>query len=243
MECMLYYWGMGTTTTAYTLRDRGTDLLVETWVEPDGKKPNRARLLVDGAEVDTAAGDEVGHVDLGQESGHPTRVAWWWKGRVATCVLVEPGHGDVRRRSVPYAPPSGTRAARIHAWGEAHPHLYAARHVVINVGGTILAILGVSALLKALFSGLLPAIDVDLPDLHPPEWVKYLDPTRYLAPLFQWVQPLLDRLLGWIPDVELGWAKYVIGFLVAVSIAVREVRRRKRVADETATDEQENHRP
>ena len=106
---------MSTTTATYTLRDRGTDLLVETWVEPADKKPNRARLLVDGAEVDTAAGDEIGHVDLGRESGHLTRVVWWWKGRVATCVLVEPGHGDVRRRSVLYAPPSGTRAARVHA--------------------------------------------------------------------------------------------------------------------------------
>ena len=237
MECVLYYYAMSTTTATYTLRDRGTDLRVETWVEPEGKKRNRARLLVDGAEVEQGASDEIGHVDLGKDSGHPTRVAWWWTGRVANCVLVEPGQGEVRRRSVPYAPPSGTRAARVHAWGEAHPRLYAVRHVVINVGGTILAILGVSAILKALFSGLLPAIDLGLPDLHPPEWLKYLDPTRYLAPLFEWVPPLLDKLLGWIPDVELGWAKYVIGFLVAVSIAVREVRRRKRVAQETALDE------
>ena len=40
--------------------------------------------------------------------------------------------------------------------------------------------------------------------------------------------PLLT-LFGWIPDVELGWLKYVIGFVIAVSIAVREVRRRRRV--------------
>ena len=126
---------MSTTTATYTLRNRGTDLRVETWVEPEGKKRNRARLLVDGTEVDEGASDEIGHVDLGKDSGHPTRVAWWWTGRVANCVLVEPGQGEVRRRSVPYAPPSGTRAARVHAWGEAHPHLYAARHVVINVGG------------------------------------------------------------------------------------------------------------
>ncbi|MET0997509.1 MAG: hypothetical protein ABWX73_02235 [Marmoricola sp.] len=223
-------------TTTYTLRDRGTELRVETWVEPEGTKRNRARLLVDGAEVDQGASDEIGNVDLGQESGHPTRVAWWWTGRVARVLLVEPGHGDVRRRSVPYAPPPGTRAARLHAWGEAHPHLYAARHVVLNVGGTILAILGVSALLRAL----LPAIDLGwLPDLHPPEWLKYLDPTRYLAPLLEWVPPLLDRLFGWIPDVEAGWLKYVIGFVVAVSIAVRETKRRKKLAEEAPADSQE----
>ena len=169
---------MATTLTTYTLRDRGTDLRVETWVEPEGKKRNRARLLVDGTEVDEGAAEEIGHVDLGAESGHPTRVVWWWTGRVAKCLLVEPGKGDVRRRSVPYAPPPGTRAARLHAWGEKHPNLYAARHVVINVGGTVLAILGVSALLKAIFGGLLPSLDLGwLPDLHPPEWLKYLDPS------------------------------------------------------------------
>lgn len=234
---------MSTATASYTLRAHGADLRVETWVEQGEKKPNRARLLVDDAEVDAGTSDEIGHVDLGQESGHPTRVVWWWTGRVANCVLVEPGQGDVRRRSVPYAPPAGTRQARLHAWGEAHPNLYAARHVVINVVGTVLAILGVSALLKALFSGLLPALDVDLPDLHPPEWVKYLDPSRYLAPLFQWVEPLVDRLLGWLPEVELGWMKYVVGFLVAVSIAVREVRRRKRVAaEQTDPGQQNGHR-
>jgi len=228
---------MTTTLATYTLRDRGTDLRVETWVEPEGKQRNRARLLVDGTEVDEGAAEEIGHVDLGEESGHPTRVAWWWTGRVAKCLLVEPGQGDVRRRSVPYAPPPGTRAARLHAWGERHPHLYAARHVVINVGGTILAILGVSALLRAIFGGLLPSLDFGwLPDLNPPEWLKYLDPSRYLAPLFEWVPPLLDKLFGWIPDVDTGWLKYVIGFLVAVSIAVREVRRRRQVAQEAPTD-------
>jgi hypothetical protein len=215
----------------YTLRDRGTELRVETWVAPGERKPNRARLLVDGEAVDELAGDEIGHIDLGQESGHPTRVSWWWTGRVSACALVEPGHGEVRRRSTPYAPPPHTRAARVHAWGEAHPTLYAARHVVLNLGGTILAILGVGALLKALFSGLLPVIDLGrLPDLRSPDWLKYLDPARYLAPLFEWVPPLLERLLGWVPDVELGWLKYVIGFLVAVTVATREARRRKRVA-------------
>ncbi len=223
-----------TSTTTYTLRDRGTALTVETWVEPTEKKrPNRARLLVNGTEVDQAAGDEIGHVDLGEDAGHPTRVAWWWTGRVARCDLVEPGHGDVRRRSVPYAPPADTRAARLHAWGERHPTLYAARHVVINALGTAIAILGIGALVSAFFGRLLPAIDLDwLPDLSAPNWLKYLDPARYLAPLFAWVPHLLDQLLGWVPDVELGWAKYVIGFLVAVSVAVREVRRRKRTAED-----------
>ncbi len=134
--------------------------------------------------------------------------------------------------------PPATRAARLRAWGVRHPNLYAARHVVINVGGTVLAILGVSALLKAIFGGLLPSLDLGwLPDLHPPEWLKYLDPSRYLAPHFEWVPPILDKLFGWIPDVDTGWLKYAIGFAVAVSIAVREARRRKRVAQEAPTED------
>jgi hypothetical protein len=214
--------------SSYTLRHRGTDLVIETSVARGEKQPNRARLLVGGVEVDSGCTDEVGRVELGTESGHPSRVTWWWTGRVSGCAFVEPGHGDVRRRSVPYAPPSGTRAARLHAWGEAHPNLYAARHVVINVGGTILAVLGVGALLRAL----IPVVDLDwLPDvgLGAPGWLRYLDPSRYLAPLFDWVAPLVDWLVGWIPDVDLGWWKYVAGFLFAVSIAVQETRRRKRV--------------
>ena len=230
---------MSTTgTTTYTLRDRGTELTIETWVDA-GRRPNRARLLVDGAEVDRGAIDEIGHVDLGAEAGHPTRVVWWWRGRVARCDLVEPGHGDVRRRSVPYAPPAGTRAARVHAWGATHPALFATRHVVLNLLGTAAAALGIGALLSALVNGLLPHLDLDwlpaLPDA--PDWLRYLDPARYLAPLFTWVSPLLDALLGWIPDVDLFWAKYVVGFLVAVTVAVREVRRRRRTA---ADSEQES---
>jgi hypothetical protein len=234
---------MSTIPTTYTLRAHGSDLRVETWVQTGEKKPNRARLLVDGTEVDEQCGDEIGHVDLGKESGHPTRVSWWWTGRVSGCLLVEPGQGEVRRRSVPYAPPPGTRAARVHAWGEAHPALYAARHVVFSVLGTAAAVLGISALINAFIAGLLPHVDLGwLPDVDAPDWLRYLDPARYLAPLFQWVPPLLDTLLGWVPGVELGWLKYVIGLLVAISVAVRETRRRKRVAAEGAAPDTQNDR-
>ncbi len=224
--------------TTYSLRDRGVQLRVEIWAAPGERKPNRARLLVGEVEVESGVADEVGHLDLGQDAGHPTRVVWWWTGHVAGCALVEPGHGDVRRRSVPYAPPAGTRAARVHAWGVAHPGLYASRHVVLQVVGTAIAILGISAIIRAFISELLPRIDFSwLPDFDLPEWLKYLDPAYWLAPLFRWVPPFLDRLLGWIPDFELGWVKYVIGFLFAVTVAVRETRRRKRINQVSAEKE------
>lgn len=226
---------MHTTTATHTLRRDGLDLTVETWVG-EGKKMNNARLLVDGTEVESGAAEEIGSVELGKDTEHHTRVAWWWTGRVARCALIEPGSGHERHRSTPYAPPPGTRAARLHAWGERHPKLYAARHVVINVVGTLAAILGIGALVSAFFGRLLPAIDLpDLPDVNWPDWLKYLDPGRYLEPLLGWIPPLLEKLFGWLPDWELGWLKFVIGFLIAVSIAVREVRRRKRVATERGT--------
>ena len=222
------------------MRHRGADLTVETWIG-EGKHKNGARLLVDGTEVDTGTAEEIGSVELGKDTDHHTRVAWWWTGRVARCALIEPGVGKEQHRSTPYAPPPGTRAARVHAWGERHPHLYAARHVVLNLLGTAAAILGIGALMGLLFGRLLPAIDLpDLPEIDWPDWLEYLDPARYLAPLLDWIPPLLDRIFGWIPDWELGWLKYVIGFLVAVTIAVREVRRRRRTqADEPTTQDHE----
>jgi hypothetical protein len=142
--------------------------------------------------------------------------------------------------TVPTSPRPG-RAARWRAWRETHPRLYAARHPVLQLLGTAAALLGIGALVRAFVAGLLPHIS--LPDLSAPEWLRYLDPARYLAPLFGWVAPLLDQLLGWAPELELGWAKYVIGFLVAVTVGVREARRRRRVATESAADRQHNDSP
>lgn len=110
--------------------------------------------------------------------------------------------------------------------------------------GTAAAVLGIGALVQAFVSGLLPRLELGwLPDLAAPEWLKYLDPGRYLAPLLGWVRPLIDRLHGWVPDVELGWAKYAVGFLLAVTVAVRETRRRKRVGEAPVDEPREDDRP
>ena len=239
---MLYYWAMSTTTATYTLRHRGADLTVETSVG-EGKAKNLARLVVDGTEVDAGTAEEIGSVELGQDTEHHTRVAWWWTGRVGTVALIETGAGEERHRRLPYAPPPGTRAARVHAWGERHPTLYAARHVVINVLGTAAAVFGIGALLSALVPRISLGWLPDLPEINAPDWLKYLDPARYLAPLLDWIPPLIDRLFGWIPDWELGWLKYLIGFVIAVSIAVREVRRRQRVDAENAARTRDEDSP
>ncbi len=213
----------------YTLRDRGHDLTVETWVEP-GRKPNRARLLVDGTEVDQAQADEIGDVRLGRGTSHHTKVSWWWRGRLAGVALVEPGHAEEHRRRIPYAPPPGTRAARLHAWGEAHPRLWAARHVAGWAAGTLVALLGVNVAIRLLTGwisfGWLPDLPA-LPDLPSIPWP---DAPAWWTALWTWVGDtltrVLDLLLGWVPDEP--WVRYAVGLAVAVAVAVGEVRRRER---------------
>lgn len=98
---------------------------------------------------------------------------------------------------------------------------------MFNLLGTAATVLGLSALAALLFGRLLPAIDLPpLPHIDWPAWLSYLDPGRYLG-------PLIEQVLGWVPDWEIGWLTYVVGFLVAVGVAVREVRRRTG-ADATA---------
>lgn len=214
----------------YRLREGSTELRVEAWF--NGR--NRARLLVNGSEAATADTDEIGRVDLRGDSHH-ARVTWWWKGRVHQCVLVEEREGvdddaPARRREVqtPFEPPAGTAAHRRYEWAEAHPRLYAARHAGIKVVGTVGALLGVGAAVRALVGRLIPRIDV--PDLDMPEWLRYLDPVSYLRPVLEWLRDLAGRLFGWLPDVDLsslGWVRYAIGIAVAVGIGVDEVRRRR----------------
>ena len=182
-----------TPTTAYTLRARGTDLRVETWVAKGEKKPNRARLLIDGAEVEEGRADEIGHVDLGKEAGHPTRVAWWWTGRVASCALVEPRHREARTRSTPYAPPPGTRAARLHAWGEAHPTLYAP-DTSSSSRRTAAAVLGHRALIQAVHHPAAPP--------HRSRWLP--EPRRAGLAESTSIRPLPGAPLEWVPPLWTG---------------------------------------
>lgn len=230
----------------YTLHARGERLVVETWASGDNE--GTARLLVDGEVIDEGSGESFDDTDLAEDTPHHTRVTWGWRtGKPTRCLLVEPGSGDVKKRSVPYAPPTGTRAAKIHAWGERHPNLYAARHVVSNLAGTAAALLGLAALLKFIVEPLIPDIDapdVDLPDAPDlPDWLNYLNPFWYLAKLLNWLGELLEPvfefiapLFSWIPE---GAVKYVIGFLAAVVYAVREARRRRRIVDAPPPGEDE----
>ncbi len=127
----------------------------------------------------------------------------------------------------PFDPAPGTLAARLQVLEERHPRLWAARHVVLAVGRVLVALLGLAVLLQALvrpllewLAGLLPRVDlpaipwpdVDLPDIPWPD-LELPDVS----------------LPGWLLAV-LATAEFWVPVLVAVVLAVREVRRKRRGA-------------
>jgi hypothetical protein len=217
----------------HTMVDDGARLVVEAWYDVEARR-NRARLLIDGEDVDTADTGPIGMIELGKDAGQHVRVVYRWRGAVWRVGLVEKiGSREVFTQ---FAPPPGSRAARSYAFQQKHPALYASRHIAFNVVATVLAIIGAGALVGALIGGLAPRVDLPGVDIDPPDWVRYVDPWYYMEPLF-----------GWVPDVDLpnlpgvSWLKYVVGFLIAVAIAVEETKRRKkRGAEQRQSSRDEN---
>lgn len=228
--------------STYRLRDAGRDLRVETWVEG---KHNDARLLIDDTEAATGQTDEIGGVELDAEDGTQVRVQFWWTGRVGKVGLVETG--GIRPVFTPFEPPPGTRAARSYAFAQRNPGLYAARHVARNVTGTIIAILGIGLIVRAFLERLIPRVELpfDLPSISPPDWLRWIDPLRYLQMLIDWIAgllPDLSFLVEWVPEPG-PWVKYVIGFVMACAVATTEYRRRKRRAGEAHTESSTDPQP
>jgi hypothetical protein len=117
-------------------------------------------------------------------------------------------------------PPPGTRAAKLAELERRRPVLYAARHVVRAVGGVLLPLLGIGALI-ALVLPALPDIDppqVDLPDLPDLPSISIEPP--------EWLEPVLAA------------APYVVPIVIALGVAAREVdrqrKRRQRAEDGSA---------
>ncbi|RFS83874.1 hypothetical protein D0T12_16825 [Actinomadura spongiicola] len=134
------------------------------------------------------------------------------------------GDQDAEADRVAFEPPEGTRAARREALARAHPTLYASRHVAVAVGRVLFPLLGVGLLVRALVKAL-PSPDVSLPDIDLPSvprpdipWpdVPWPDPPDVSAP--PWVTVILATAKFWGP------------ILVAVGVAAREARSRKRRA-------------
>lgn len=215
---------------SWQLHDRGRDLVVETSQEGDR---TRARLLVDGEQRTEDDGSALDTIKL-RDGDLRVKVGLLGKGRARSVELIDhgddgpPPEGDdfrVRRFAgdrVPFEPPPGTRAARRYAWQQSHPRLWAARHVAIEGGAIVLGVLGVGAVVSALFGRLLPRLDLDwLPDIDPPDWLHYVDPLSWLGRI----------LPDWdLPDwnlPELGWLRYAVILAIAAGVGVHEYRKRR----------------
>jgi hypothetical protein len=103
---------------------------------------------------------------------------------------------------------------------EAHPRLYAARHVVFEVLAAVIGMLGVGAEVSGFARTLLPRMDwswlPDLPHVSLPGWLHYLDPLYWVPDWDSW---------GWVPDMNLSWLHYVTPIVIATAIAATEVKR------------------
>jgi hypothetical protein len=199
-----------------------------------------ATLLRDGRPAGHVAGFGVLRLPLAGPAPVPTvLVLAPLPGVVARAALLVPtGDGEPRRAHVPdgaraaldvataerhpFTPAPGTLAARLRDLEQRHPRLWASRHVVLAVGRVLGALLGLAALLQVLvrpllewLAGLLPRID--LPDVPWPD-----------LPSIPWPDVDLPDLSmpGWLAAV-LATAKFWVPLLVAVVLAVREVRRKR----------------
>jgi hypothetical protein len=224
----------------WTLRDRGRNLVVQY----DGAR--QVRLEADGQPVAHKPigllGDAV--FDLGpvDDVVQTVRVSRGLRARLRRVDLLEKDPEALTRRplTTPFVPPEGTKARRLYAFREAHPHLYAARHVVTEVLAVLVGVVGIGALVSAMARSVLHSINMswlpDLPDISPPEWLRNLDPLSWLfrlLPEWDW--------FGWLPDLDMPWLQYLVPVVVAILVAVGEVeRRKKRTQRERHSDTPEN---
>ncbi|WP_207934835.1 hypothetical protein, partial [Actinomadura sp. KC06] len=127
-----------------------------------------------------------------------------------------------RPERIAFGPAEGTRAARREALARAHPVLYASRHVVAAAGRVVFPLLGLGVLVRVLL-GWIPRPDVPFPDVDAPSipwpdvpWPDLPDLPDVSAP--PWLAVILASAKFWAP------------ILIAVVVAAREARRRKRAS-------------
>jgi hypothetical protein len=157
-------------------------------------------------------------------------------GGISQALLLPPGAEpkDAQKVGAEFAAPPGTFAARVQEWGNRHPDLYAARHIVIAIGQTVLGVIGFGAIMF----GLLPSIpwpavnvpDIPLPHVPLPHIALPALPIPDIAipaiPLPQITPP------AWLESL-FGAMKYVAPIVVAIVIAVREARHRRQRQEHT----------
>ncbi len=173
------------------------------------------RLYVDG--------DEVAHT---KKQGSPITVIHdglevtaklAWHGSSITSAELKAGDAE----PVPLEPEPGSRAARREEFKRERPGLYAARHVAKAVGKLLVPLLGIGLLLN-----FLPEISIDIPIDLPA--IPFPDLPSIPFPDIDLPEPP-----GWVKAI-LEAAKYWGPILVAIVIAIREWRKRRRPRPETS---------
>ncbi|VXB58263.1 hypothetical protein [Aeromicrobium sp. 9AM] len=217
----------------WTIRHRGTAYEIDT-----GDGPRVSVLLADGIAVDEQTADyweasTLTHDDTTFE------VRWGPRNTITSCALVETDEKGEPAKT-PMVPPPGSKAARQEAFQREHPTAYVVRRTAWAGFEILIGLLGISALL----GGLLPRLDLSwlprpglpdwLPELSKPEWLRYLDVTYWLGRLG----------LSW-PDIGIpGWAeavleqkKYWLPLVVAVTVALGQLERRRKIDADRAERE------
>jgi hypothetical protein len=105
-----------------------------------------------------------------------------------------------------------------------HPRLYASRHVVRAVGKVVAALLGVAAFIRLLLQPVLNWISDRLPQIDLPS-IPWPDIPWPDIPLPDIDLPEL-ALPPWL-RVIIGTAKFWLPVLIAIGVAIAEVRRRR----------------
>jgi hypothetical protein len=180
-------------------------------------------------ELDT--GLDLESLDL---QGGEIRVASWRTGRLHGCTLVLPPRrasdtavgGLGRPERIPFEPPIGTRAHRLWVFRQGHPRVYAARHVAKAVVQVLIALLGIRLAVDLIPWDLFafPRIhfpSIPLPDLPAIPWPDLPWPSLPRIPWPDWTVP------GWMRAL-LQSKKYWLPILVAILVALEELRRRRR---------------
>jgi hypothetical protein len=177
------------------------------------------RLVVDGAPAGESVGRPLQRDGVIEGAGVRVTVRRGLTGVLAEAVA-RPSGGDVSQE-VAFAPPAGTRQARLAALAHERPALYASRHVAVAAAKLGLGVLGIGALIALIPWPDVPAIplpslprpDIPLPGGAIPSWTPP-----------GWLQAILDTSHWWGT------------ILVAVVVAIREARRRRRRAANAARD-------
>jgi hypothetical protein len=126
-----------------------------------------------------------------------------------------------------FDPPPGSFAAQLLVFQRNHPRLYASRHVVRVIGGVAAGLLGLAAFVRLLLQPVLDQIADRLPDIDLPS-IPWPDID---LPSIPWPDIDLPNLAvpSWL-RVILGTAKFWLPVLIAIGVAMAEIRRRRALA-------------